>query len=121
MNLIIDIVPPPRWNWNDDDYRIHNFVRDLMSEGGVLSGEHEDLFVLIDYNQDKPSKTTLLIERFPKHTAEAFFKVPKPVMDLYMESLSSGVQHVQKTRNIGYTFTKRLEGGILDTSKVAIV
>ena len=58
-----DITPPLGWNWTSDDWRMYNFFRDLDFRGGVLSGEHEDTFVLLQYNRNHPAKSRAVIER----------------------------------------------------------
>jgi hypothetical protein len=66
MSLIgkhMDVVPPLGWNWNEDDWRIFNFCRDLDFRGGVVSGGLFDQYVLIRYDRKKPSKSLIIIER----------------------------------------------------------
>ena len=58
----MDIIAPLGWNWNNDDWRIYNFMRDLESCGGVVRGQYEDTFVLINYDKLRPSRSTWIRE-----------------------------------------------------------
>lgn len=59
----MDVVPPLGWNWTIDDWRVYNFMRDLCSCGGVVSGGLFDWWVLIQYDKDRPSKSLIIMER----------------------------------------------------------
>lgn len=57
-----DVVPPLGWNWNEDDWRMFNFFRDLDFRGGVLSGELHDRYVLLEYNKEHPALSLIIFE-----------------------------------------------------------
>lgn len=68
-----DITPPFGWNWTEDDWRVYNFVRDLDSHGGVLSGGLCDRYVLLQYDKQHPAESLIIFEDvsefgiLPKH------------------------------------------------------
>lgn len=67
-----DITPPLGWNWDSNDWRIYNFVRDLDSHGGVVRGGLFDYYVLIRYDKRKPSKSLIISEKVPIYEPGSF-------------------------------------------------
>lgn len=58
MKKAWDVVPPFGWNWSDDDWRMHNFIRGLGSHGGVVG----DTATLLLVDRKKPSHSRLIKE-----------------------------------------------------------
>lgn len=90
MNLVgkhMDVVAPLGWNWTIDDWSIYNFVRDLCSCGGVLSGGLVDRYVLIQYDKAHPAKSLIIFE----DVTELFGILPKSADVKYHKDGSSTI------------------------------